>query len=95
MTVLGGCPVLLLGSTHVALHLDFAATEFDMRSEPPLLAVHRMVDGELRQPTSNPSSARLQPVAAPDHVEHDLVGAGADAVQAHVAPHALDAVLLM
>ena len=32
----------------------------------------------------------LQPVGAPDHVEHDLVGAGADAVQAHVAPHALD-----
>src|SRR4051812_27361668 len=36
----------------------------------------------------------LQPVRAPDHVEHDLVGAGADAVQAHVAPDALDAVLL-
>src|SRR5919205_3020291 len=36
----------------------------------------------------------LQPVRAPDHVEHDLVGAGADAVEAHVAPDALDAVLL-
>ncbi len=47
MSVLGGCPVLLLGSTHIALHLDFAATEFDMRTEPPLLALHRMVDGEL------------------------------------------------
>lgn len=43
----GGCPVLLLGSTHVALHLDFTATAFDMRTEAPLLAVHRMVDGEL------------------------------------------------
>jgi 3',5'-cyclic AMP phosphodiesterase CpdA len=47
LATLGGCPVLLLGSTHVALHLDFAATEFDMRTEPPLIAVHRMVDGEL------------------------------------------------
>jgi 3',5'-cyclic AMP phosphodiesterase CpdA len=47
VATLGGCPVLLLGSTQVALHLDFAATEFDMRTEPPLLAVHRMVDGEL------------------------------------------------
>ena len=39
--------MLLLGSTNVALHLDFAATEFDMRTEPPLLAVHRLVGGEL------------------------------------------------
>src|SRR4051795_13179886 len=37
---------------------------------------------------------RLQPVRPPDHVEHDLVGARADAVEAHVAPDALDAVLL-
>jgi 3',5'-cyclic AMP phosphodiesterase CpdA len=44
---LGGCPVVLLGSTHVALHLDFAATEFDMRTEAPPIAVHRMVEGEL------------------------------------------------
>src|SRR5438270_11840230 len=36
----------------------------------------------------------LEPVRAPDHVEHDLVGAGADAVQPQVAPGALDAVLL-
>src|SRR4051812_43514099 len=36
----------------------------------------------------------LQPVRAPDDVEHDLVRARADPVQAHVAPHALDAVLL-
>src|SRR5260370_35493007 len=36
----------------------------------------------------------LHAVGPPDHVEHDLVGAGADAVQPHVAPHALDAVLL-
>jgi 3',5'-cyclic AMP phosphodiesterase CpdA len=47
LATLGGCPVLLLGSTHVALRLDFAATEFDMRAEPPLIAVHRMVDGAL------------------------------------------------
>src|SRR3954453_21448055 len=36
---------------------------------------------------------RLDPVAAPYDVEHDLVGPGADAVQAHVAPDALDPVL--
>jgi 3',5'-cyclic AMP phosphodiesterase CpdA len=47
VAALGGCPVLLVGSTQVALRLDFAAPEFDMRTEPPLLAVHRMVDGEL------------------------------------------------
>jgi Bacterial regulatory proteins, lacI family len=35
-----------------------------------------------------------QTVRAPDHVQHDLVGAGADPVQAQVAPHALDPVLL-
>src|ERR687898_484073 len=32
----------------------------------------------------------LEPVGAPDHVEHDLVGPGPDAVQPHVAPRALD-----
>ena len=31
-------------------------------------------------------SPGLQPVGAADHLEHDLVGARADAVQAHVAP---------
>src|SRR5215207_9077175 len=36
----------------------------------------------------------LEPVRAPDHLEHDLVGPCADAVQPHVAPGALDAVLL-
>ena len=36
----------------------------------------------------------LEPVAAPDHLEHDLVGAGADAVEAGVAVGALDLVLL-
>src|SRR3954465_14278862 len=36
---------------------------------------------------------RLDPVAAPYDVEHDLVGPGADPVQAHVAPDALDPVL--
>src|SRR5439155_10730789 len=36
----------------------------------------------------------LEAIRPPDDVEHDLVGAGADPVQAHVAPDALDAVLL-
>src|SRR5215212_1439687 len=36
----------------------------------------------------------LEAVRPPDHVEHDLVGARADAVEAQVAPGALDAVLL-
>ena len=36
----------------------------------------------------------LEPVAAPDHLEHDLVGAGADPVEAGVAVGALDLVLL-
>src|SRR6266480_1143410 len=36
----------------------------------------------------------LQPVAAPDDVEHDLVGAGADPVEANVAVGALELVLL-
>src|SRR5215212_11048887 len=36
----------------------------------------------------------LQAIAPPDDVEHDLVGARADAVEAEVAPGALDAVLL-
>src|SRR3954470_24385622 len=38
--------------------------------------------------------ARLNPVRAPDDLEHDLVGAGTDAVEAHVAPDPLHAVLL-
>src|ERR1700742_1934894 len=37
---------------------------------------------------------RLEPERAADHLEHDLVGAGADPVQAHVAPHPLDPVFL-
>src|SRR5205807_2932951 len=36
----------------------------------------------------------LQAVRAADHVEHDLVRARADPVEAHVAPRALDSVLL-
>src|SRR5437764_2348033 len=35
-----------------------------------------------------------QSVGAADHVEHDLVGARPDAIEAKVAPGALDAVLL-
>src|SRR5439155_21483327 len=46
------------------------------------------------EPTAPPVSLRLQPVGAADHLEHDLVGTGADPVQARVAPRALDAVLL-
>src|SRR3954453_15028205 len=42
--------------------------------------------------TAQPSP--LEAIRPADDVEHDLVRAGADAVQAHVAPHALDAVLL-
>src|SRR5438034_3493578 len=47
-----------------------------------------------RRTTALPVSPRLQPVGAADHLEHDLVGTGADPVQARVAPRALDAVLL-
>src|SRR5215218_441661 len=36
----------------------------------------------------------LEPVRAAYYIEHHLVGARADAVQAHVAPGAFDAVLL-
>src|SRR4051812_23726037 len=42
----------------------------------------------------SPVATGLEPVGAADHVEHDLVRARADAVEAHVAPHALHAVLL-
>src|SRR5205823_2177263 len=35
-----------------------------------------------------------EPVGAPDHVQHDLVGPGTDAVQAQVSPGALDPILL-
>src|SRR5215217_4531696 len=42
--------------------------------------------------TAQPSP--LEAIRPADHVEHDLVGARADAVQPHVAPHPLDAVLL-
>src|SRR4051812_32026554 len=51
-----------------------------------------------RERFSNPAlsslRASLQAVRAADHVEHDLVGAGADPVEPHVAPDPLDAVLL-
>src|SRR5581483_1043194 len=38
-------------------------------------------------------TANLEPIGLADDVEHDLVGAGADAVQADVAQHPFDAVL--
>jgi Icc protein len=44
---LGGCPVLALGSTQMASRLDFAAQEFETVHEPPMIAVHVLVDGEL------------------------------------------------
>src|SRR5215213_3720665 len=40
------------------------------------------------------SEASSNPVAAADHLEHDLVGAGADPVEPNVAVGALDLVLL-
>jgi 3',5'-cyclic AMP phosphodiesterase CpdA len=43
----GGCPVVALNSTHLQARLDFAAREFDMVREAPMLAVHVLVDGEL------------------------------------------------
>jgi 3',5'-cyclic AMP phosphodiesterase CpdA len=43
----GGCPVIALNSTHKQARLDFAAQDFDMVREPPMLAVHVLVDGEL------------------------------------------------
>ena len=51
----------------------------------------------LRELVAGPVEAKaagLEPVAAADHLEHDLVGAGADAVEAGVAVGALDLVLL-
>src|ERR1700759_1002554 len=57
----------------------------------------------LRKPGPSPRSSSvataypspsLDAIATTDHVEHDLVGARADAVQAHVPPAALAAVLL-
>src|SRR5215207_2662362 len=39
------------------------------------------------------NGGQLEAVAAPDDVEHDLVGPGADPVEPHVAPRALDPVL--
>src|SRR5437660_4799814 len=37
--------------------------------------------------------ANLEPIRLADDVEHDLVGAGSDAVEADVAQHPFDAVL--
>ena len=61
-----------------------------------LVEAPRAVDLYPRAPPSEPLTGcePYRAVRAADHVEHDLVRAGADAVQAHVAPRALDAVLL-
>jgi 3',5'-cyclic AMP phosphodiesterase CpdA len=44
---IGGCPVLALGSTQIASRLDLAAQEFETVHEPPMIAVHLLVAGEL------------------------------------------------
>src|SRR4051794_14483099 len=46
------------------------------------------------RPSSRSSRSGSEPIAPPDDIEHDLVRAGADAVEPQVAPGALDAVLL-
>src|SRR4051812_13526021 len=46
-----------------------------------------------RTPIPRTISGPLQPVGPADHVEHDLVGPGADPVQPQVAPGPLDLVL--
>jgi hypothetical protein len=38
---------VMLGGTRTQLRLDFGADVFEMLEQPPLLAVHRLVDGEL------------------------------------------------
>src|SRR6188472_3435497 len=57
---------------------SFAATSREKRATPP------------RAGRLTPS----EPVRAADHLEHDLVGSCADAVQPHVAPGPLHVVLL-
>jgi 3',5'-cyclic-AMP phosphodiesterase len=43
----GPCPVVALSSTNLQMRLDFAETEFRTRHEPPLIAVHALVEGEV------------------------------------------------
>lgn len=43
----GGCPVLTVSSTEMQHRLDLAAREFDLVAEPPDVAVHVLVEGEL------------------------------------------------
>src|ERR1700761_103189 len=79
------------------------------RSSPPSPATSTAAGSAARVPGPSragpaPSAGRrirvsltpssLQPVAAADHVEHHLVGAGTDPVEADVAVGALDLVLL-
>src|SRR5256885_3997956 len=52
------------------------------------------VNGAIRAAKRHTGCGPLQPVATPDHVQHDLVGAGADPVETNVAVGALDLVLL-
>jgi len=44
------------------------------------------IGARLKPPRPSWRAGRLQPVRAPDHLEHDLVRSGADAVQPEVAP---------
>lgn len=45
--VVGGCGVVACPSTNLQSRLDFAAEEFTVVREPPAIAVHALLDGEL------------------------------------------------
>ena len=47
LATIGRTPVVMLGGTRTQLRLDFGADVFEMVEQPPLLAVHQLVDGEL------------------------------------------------
>ena len=61
------------------------------QGDGPLTVGLRELDRSARQ---GEGTGGLEPVAAADHLEHHLVGAGADAVETGVAIGALDLVLL-
>jgi 3',5'-cyclic AMP phosphodiesterase CpdA len=44
---LGGCAVLACASTHLQGRLEIGLTEFELVSEPPAIALHALLDGEL------------------------------------------------
>jgi Icc protein len=43
----GGCPILALSSTWVQTKLEIGAPDLEMVREPPSIALHALVDGEL------------------------------------------------